>query len=47
MTNHILDSCFKKHEFPPYLQHDGAINSFASIDDKADESQYKNNEKNE
>lgn len=38
VTNHIIDSCFKKHDFPPNWKKDISINDFSDVEGKIDES---------
>lgn len=46
-TNHRVDSCFKKHGFPPHWKQDGTINNYAATTEKEEESQVKFHEENE
>lgn len=39
MTNHTVDSCFKKYGYPPYWKQDGTINHYAVVPDKTNASQ--------
>lgn len=36
MTNHKVDTCFKKRGYPPHWKHDGSINQYAVVPDTAD-----------
>lgn len=34
MSNHTIDTCFKKHGYPPHWKHEGAINQCNTASDK-------------
>ncbi|XP_058783503.1 uncharacterized protein LOC131658196 [Vicia villosa] len=36
MTNHTVDTCFKKHGYPPNWKPDGAVNNYTTAHDKSD-----------
>ncbi|GAU51020.1 hypothetical protein TSUD_411640, partial [Trifolium subterraneum] len=36
MTNHVIDQCFKKYGFPPYMQQGGTVNNCQNNGDEED-----------
>lgn len=47
MTNHTVDSCFKKHGYPPHWRETGTINHYAFVPGITNSSQNDSNEENE
>lgn len=46
MTNHTIDSCFKKHGYPSHWKQDDAINQYASMPDRSEEQSVEFSEAN-
>ncbi|KAI5387801.1 hypothetical protein KIW84_073767 [Lathyrus oleraceus] len=44
MTNYIIDTCFKKHGYPPHWQQQGQVNNVSTDHDQEDEDQPETSE---
>lgn len=44
MTNHDVDTCFKKHGYPPHWQYQGQINNVSTEHEQEDEAHHESSE---